>query len=412
MVVIAYEPVWAIGTGVTATAAQAQETHAEIRKWIAKNVSEECAAGIRIQYGGSANAKNAPELSACPDIDGFLVGGASLKPEFKDARSLEVKTSSTPSAPPSLAEKQHKSILFLTFLATSCQVALQSATDAASERVLHLCRNDLAPQLLGREDDLYFGRSGDADALRQNQEWDSLFFTPDMLAPAVEAPVASQVISTNSADRLLGNQLTVPPQSSSSPLLPEQSLIIGMQSLQMTNSLNVYAANLPAPETPASTPLLKSSLDRVSMSDVRRALRAEPFWYCRYLKRSRKCRDIKKYRWAVSGAQGDSALVRGVRFIMPLPQDLPSWLLNAVQGVSANDEFQPGWLRKHEQNLCLWKIVSRLDLFCLFHTVGIGFRMRLEKLCRPMRFGPVHNVAQEWQCQPSISTSQESRQST
>mmetsp|Transcript_8020 Transcript_8020/g.19130 ORF Transcript_8020/g.19130 Transcript_8020/m.19130 type:complete len:189 (-) Transcript_8020:32-598(-) len=67
------------------------------------------------------------------------------------------------------------------------------------------------------------------------------------------------------------------------------------------------------------------------MSDVRRALRAEPFWYCRYLKRSRKCRDIKKYRWAVSGAQGDSALVRGVRFIMPLPQDLPSWLLNAVQ---------------------------------------------------------------------------------
>ncbi|CAE8616435.1 unnamed protein product [Polarella glacialis] len=83
-VVIAYEPVWAIGTGVTATAEQAQETHAAIRKWIAGNVSEECAAGIRIQYGGSANAKNAPELSACPDIDGFLVGGASLKPEFVD----------------------------------------------------------------------------------------------------------------------------------------------------------------------------------------------------------------------------------------------------------------------------------------------------------------------------------------
>lgn len=83
-VVIAYEPVWAIGTGVTATAAQAQETHAAIRKWIAANVSAECAAGIRIQYGGSANAKNAPELSACPDIDGFLVGGASLKPEFAE----------------------------------------------------------------------------------------------------------------------------------------------------------------------------------------------------------------------------------------------------------------------------------------------------------------------------------------
>jgi len=83
-VVIAYEPVWAIGTGVTATPEQAQQTHAEIRKWIAANVSEECAAKIRIQYGGSANAKNAPELSACPDIDGFLVGGASLKPEFAD----------------------------------------------------------------------------------------------------------------------------------------------------------------------------------------------------------------------------------------------------------------------------------------------------------------------------------------
>lgn len=83
-VVIAYEPVWAIGTGVTATPAQAQETHAEIRKWIAANCSAEVAAGIRIQYGGSANAKNAPELSACPDIDGFLVGGASLKPEFVD----------------------------------------------------------------------------------------------------------------------------------------------------------------------------------------------------------------------------------------------------------------------------------------------------------------------------------------
>jgi len=83
-VVIAYEPVWAIGTGVTASPEQAQETHAAIRKWIADNVSADVAAGIRIQYGGSANAKNAPELSACPDIDGFLVGGASLKPEFVD----------------------------------------------------------------------------------------------------------------------------------------------------------------------------------------------------------------------------------------------------------------------------------------------------------------------------------------
>ena len=83
-VVIAYEPVWSIGTGVTATPAQAQETHKAIRDWIAKEKSAECAAAIRIQYGGSANAKNAPELSACPDIDGFLVGGASLKPEFAE----------------------------------------------------------------------------------------------------------------------------------------------------------------------------------------------------------------------------------------------------------------------------------------------------------------------------------------
>ena len=83
-VVIAYEPVWAIGTGVTASPEQAQETHAAIRGWISDHVSPAAAAGIRIQYGGSANAKNAPELSACADIDGFLVGGASLKPEFKE----------------------------------------------------------------------------------------------------------------------------------------------------------------------------------------------------------------------------------------------------------------------------------------------------------------------------------------
>merc|ERR1712039_278426 len=83
-VVIAYEPVWAIGTGVTASPEQAQETHAGIRKLIAEKASPEVAEAIRIQYGGSSNAANAPDLSAQPDIDGFLVGGASLKPEFKD----------------------------------------------------------------------------------------------------------------------------------------------------------------------------------------------------------------------------------------------------------------------------------------------------------------------------------------
>ena len=77
--VIAYEPVWAIGTGLTATPQQAQDTHAEIRSWISKNVSADVADAIRIQYGGSANDKNAKDLAAGPDIDGFLVGGASLK---------------------------------------------------------------------------------------------------------------------------------------------------------------------------------------------------------------------------------------------------------------------------------------------------------------------------------------------
>eukprot|EP00629_Pelagomonadales_sp_RCC1024_P001194 CAMPEP_0119263120 /NCGR_PEP_ID=MMETSP1329-20130426/2630_1 /TAXON_ID=114041 /ORGANISM="Genus nov. species nov., Strain RCC1024" /LENGTH=286 /DNA_ID=CAMNT_0007262819 /DNA_START=34 /DNA_END=891 /DNA_ORIENTATION=- len=81
-VVIAYEPVWAIGTGVTATPDQAQETHKAIRDWIAGAVDQKTADEIRIQYGGSANAENAPELSNYPDIDGFLVGGASLKPEI------------------------------------------------------------------------------------------------------------------------------------------------------------------------------------------------------------------------------------------------------------------------------------------------------------------------------------------
>ena len=81
-VVIAYEPVWAIGTGVTATPKQAQETHADIRAWLAKNISPAVAAETRILYGGSATAGNCNELYACPDINGFLVGGASLKPEF------------------------------------------------------------------------------------------------------------------------------------------------------------------------------------------------------------------------------------------------------------------------------------------------------------------------------------------
>ena len=107
-VVIAYEPVWAIGTGKTASPEQAQEVHAAIRNWLAENVSAEViiqmvqipvnlrtnywkrsnwfflkvAESTRILYGGSVSAGNCRELAACPDIDGSLVGGASLKPDF------------------------------------------------------------------------------------------------------------------------------------------------------------------------------------------------------------------------------------------------------------------------------------------------------------------------------------------
>eukprot|EP00268_Persea_americana_P021735 TRINITY_DN21643_c0_g1_i2.p1 TRINITY_DN21643_c0_g1~~TRINITY_DN21643_c0_g1_i2.p1 ORF type:complete len:314 (-),score=84.87 TRINITY_DN21643_c0_g1_i2:328-1269(-) len=82
-VVIAYEPVWAIGTGKVATPQQAQEVHVAIRDWLKKNVSEEVASKTRIIYGGSVNGSNCAELAKQEDIDGFLVGGASLKgPEF------------------------------------------------------------------------------------------------------------------------------------------------------------------------------------------------------------------------------------------------------------------------------------------------------------------------------------------
>jgi triosephosphate isomerase len=80
-IVIAYEPIWAIGTGKTATPAQAQEMHAFIRKMIAEKYNEELSSQITILYGGSVNAKNASDLFACADIDGALVGGASLKAE-------------------------------------------------------------------------------------------------------------------------------------------------------------------------------------------------------------------------------------------------------------------------------------------------------------------------------------------
>lgn len=79
--ILAYEPVWAIGTGETATPAQAQEMHAFIRKVIADMFNNEIASYVSVLYGGSCNAQNAKELFACPDIDGGLIGGASLKAE-------------------------------------------------------------------------------------------------------------------------------------------------------------------------------------------------------------------------------------------------------------------------------------------------------------------------------------------
>lgn len=80
-IVIAYEPIWAIGTGLAATAQDAQDIHHEIRTYLKSEIGE-LADSVRILYGGSANGKNAPDFRGKVDVDGFLVGGASLKPEF------------------------------------------------------------------------------------------------------------------------------------------------------------------------------------------------------------------------------------------------------------------------------------------------------------------------------------------
>jgi len=79
--VIAYEPVWAIGTGVTATSQQAQDAHAFVRSLVADLYGADTASRIRIQYGGSVKPGNAAELMACEDIDGALIGGAALEPQ-------------------------------------------------------------------------------------------------------------------------------------------------------------------------------------------------------------------------------------------------------------------------------------------------------------------------------------------
>ncbi|MBL9124020.1 MAG: triosephosphate isomerase, partial [Planctomycetaceae bacterium] len=79
--VIAYEPVWAIGTGRVATPAQAEEVHRDLRKLLASRYNADVAAQVRILYGGSVKPDNAAELLAQPNVDGALVGGASLKAE-------------------------------------------------------------------------------------------------------------------------------------------------------------------------------------------------------------------------------------------------------------------------------------------------------------------------------------------
>jgi len=86
--ILAYEPVWAIGTGKNATPEQAQEAHAFIRGWVAQRCGADVGASLRIQYGGSVNAANAASLLQQPDVDGALVGGASLK---ADAFTIIVK---------------------------------------------------------------------------------------------------------------------------------------------------------------------------------------------------------------------------------------------------------------------------------------------------------------------------------
>mmetsp|Transcript_7060 Transcript_7060/g.10846 ORF Transcript_7060/g.10846 Transcript_7060/m.10846 type:complete len:117 (-) Transcript_7060:37-387(-) len=94
-VVIAYEPVWAIGTGVTASPEQAQEVHKSIRQWLESKVGLKVASSVRIIYGGSVKGNNCEKLISNPDIDGFLVGGASLKiQEFSKIFSCPANISS------------------------------------------------------------------------------------------------------------------------------------------------------------------------------------------------------------------------------------------------------------------------------------------------------------------------------
>jgi triosephosphate isomerase len=88
-VVIAYEPIWAIGTGKAATPETAQKTHKALRDFLKTRIGDN-ADSVRIIYGGSVNAKNCSTYASCPDVDGFLVGGASLKPEFQQIVNAKI----------------------------------------------------------------------------------------------------------------------------------------------------------------------------------------------------------------------------------------------------------------------------------------------------------------------------------
>lgn len=88
-VVIAYEPIYAIGTGKAATPDTAQATHTAIRKFLSSKIGSD-AEKVRIIYGGSVNGKNCSDYASCPDVDGFLVGGASLKPEFQQIVNAKI----------------------------------------------------------------------------------------------------------------------------------------------------------------------------------------------------------------------------------------------------------------------------------------------------------------------------------
>ncbi|KAF5201272.1 Triosephosphate isomerase [Thalictrum thalictroides] len=117
-IVVAYEPVWAIGTGKVATPEQAQEVHVAIRDWLKKNVSAEVASKTRIIYGGSVNGGNCAELAKKEDIDGFLVGGASLKNptqqtlQPKSCRYFQLEMQSYQELAEGLRQRLYKEMLF------------------------------------------------------------------------------------------------------------------------------------------------------------------------------------------------------------------------------------------------------------------------------------------------------------